>query len=132
MLHENNAYIRSFKAVIDKSSSTEFQIIIDADKKPTNEHIRRFNLPTCNEVAIIMANESYGTRDIIINSRDNKLQRVCETHRSYDCLQYPLLFVYGEDGYHFGIKQFGNNSTKNVSCMDFYAYYFMIRDNSFN
>ena len=30
------------------------------------------------------------------------------------------------------IKQFGNNSTENVSCMDFYAYYFMIRDNSFN
>ena len=24
-----------------------------------------------------------------------------ETHRSYDALQYPLLFPKGEDGYHF-------------------------------
>ena len=132
MLHTNNAYIRSFKAAIEKTSVSEFQVVINADKKPSNEHSRRFNLPQCNEVAIIMTDENFGKRDIIINSRDSTLKRVCETHRSYDSLQYPLLFVYGEDGYHFFIPQFGNNPRKYVSCMDFYAYHFMIRDNSFN
>ena len=115
MLHTSNAYIRSFKAAIEQAPASEFRVVINADKKPSNEHARRFNLPQCNEVAIIMKDESFGKRDIILHSRDSTLKRVCETHRSYDSLQYPLLFVYGEDGYHFGIPQVGNNPRKHVS-----------------
>lgn len=81
-------------------------------------------------MAIVMNNQDCGKRDIVIKLRDNSIQRNTETHRSYDPLQYPLICVYGEDGYHFGIPQTQGNKT--VSCMDFYAYTFMIRDNYFN
>lgn len=41
---------------------------------------------------------------MITFSRDSRLKRVSETHRTYDALQYPLIFWQGEDGYHFNIK----------------------------
>ena len=79
-----------------------------------------------------MSGEQHGKRNIILKCRDNTIKRVSETHRSYDAPQYPLIYVNGEDGYHFGIPQAGVNFRKTISCMDFYAYHFMIRDNSFN
>ena len=133
MLHEKNSYIRSFKYAMENSPTTEYKLVIDADKKPAAEHAGRFNEPQTSEVAIVVSNfESGNRRDIVIKRKDSTLQRVCETHRSYDPLQYPLLFVNGEDGYHFGILQSGENTTKMVSCMAFYAYFFMVRNNSFN
>ena len=70
--------------------------------------------------------------DIVLKCRDtnHSLKRISETLRLYDVLQYPLLFVKGEDGYHLGISQVGENTIKTVSCMDFYAYHFMTRENS--
>ncbi|UYV67668.1 hypothetical protein LAZ67_5001525, partial [Cordylochernes scorpioides] len=63
--------------------------------------------------------------------RDGTKQRVAETHRSYDALQYPILFPRGEDGYHLELYQVhpitGAVTMKKVSCMDFYAYRIMIR-----
>ena len=47
MLHAQNSYIKSFKAAMEIVSADEnsYQLVIDADKRPTNEHARRFNLP---------------------------------------------------------------------------------------
>jgi len=44
---------------------------------------------------------------MIIQSHDNRLQRIIisELHRSYDALQYPVMFYYGEDGYSIDISQ---------------------------
>lgn len=84
--------------------SNNHTIVIRADKTPTGEHARRFNAPTINEVAIVIVGDQFESRDIILHLRNNKLQRVCETHRSYDALQYPIIFWQGEDGYHFQLK----------------------------
>ena len=43
-------------------------------------------------------------RDIIMESRTGKLQRINELHTSYLGYQYPLLFPYGEDGYRHDIS----------------------------
>lgn len=51
-----------------------------------------------------MVGENLEARDIVLNHRNDQLQRVYETHRSYDALQYPILFWKDEDGYHFSIK----------------------------
>ena len=52
-------------------------------------------------------------------------------HRSYDALQYPLLFCYGEDGYNFMLKQTDPASNcytnKKITAMDFYAHRLMVR-----
>ncbi|XP_054711418.1 uncharacterized protein LOC129221007 [Uloborus diversus] len=119
-----------------ESITPEAKLVIYADRVPTGEHQRRFNKPSASEVAILMAGETDGTRNIVLNLRDNTIQRICETHRSYDALQYPLLFWKGEDRYHFELKQInpqtGQLMTKKISSMDFYAYRIMFRSNEFN
>ena len=78
--------------------SQEIKVIIDADKRPSDEHERRFNASLCNEVGVLMLGEEHGKRDIVLRHNDESLQRVDETHRSYDPLQRPLPFLRGEDG----------------------------------
>lgn len=110
--------------------SDSYKIIIKADKTPTGEHERRYNAPTINEVAIVMVGQEFERRDIIIQRRNESLQRISETHRSYDALQYPIIFWQGQDGYHFTIKQInprtGENTNKKVSAMNLYAYRIML------
>ncbi|GLV34466.1 hypothetical protein CBL_09714 [Carabus blaptoides fortunei] len=53
-LHQHNHLIKIFKTALDKMPSDEYKVIIQADKRPTGEHERRFNAPTINEVAIVM------------------------------------------------------------------------------
>jgi len=84
--------------------SDNHKSVIRADKTPAVEHARRFNAPTIDDVAIIIVGEDLQSRDIVLHRRNDQLKRVSETHRSYDALQYPLLFWQGDDGYHFKIK----------------------------
>jgi len=87
-------------------------------------------------VAIVIVGEEFNSRDIILHRRSGNVQRVSETHRSYDGLQYPILFWQGEDGYHFNIKlknpQTDEEANKKVSAMNYYSYRLMIRDNAEN
>lgn len=105
LLHEHNRLIQLFKTALEMMPSDNHKIVIRADKRPAGEHERRFNAPTLNEVAIVVVGENLESRDIVIQRRDGGiLKRIGETHRSYDALQYPILFCRGEDGYHFMIK----------------------------
>ena len=63
---------------------------------------RRYNLPTADEVAVILPTNVSTTehRDIILRSRGGMLQRISDCHPAYAPLQYPLLFPYGENGWH--------------------------------
>lgn len=136
MLHDCNSYIREFKTAIENAPCDEFKLVIRADKKPVDGHYGRFNAPNSSEVAAVIVGQNFERRDIILSSRNNNLQKVSETHRSYDCLQYPLLFCRGEDGYHLQFFEInpinGQLSKKKVSCMDYYAYRLQIRVNECN
>ena len=67
---------------------------------------RRENLPTANEVAMILPEEygRRGFRDIVLAERvngelpDNRLTIINSNHASYLPLHYVLLFPYGEPG----------------------------------
>jgi hypothetical protein len=100
-LHANNLYVPLFNTALERMPTDYYKVVIRVDKTPTTEHLRRFNAPTLDEFAIVMVGNDFGTRDIVIQKRNNTLQRVVETYRSYDALQYPLIFWQGEDGYHF-------------------------------
>ncbi|GFW26455.1 uncharacterized protein TNCV_1163921 [Trichonephila clavipes] len=54
LLHEKNHLERLFKTAIDMMPSDTHKIVIRADKMPAGEHVRRFNAPTVDEVAIII------------------------------------------------------------------------------
>ncbi|XP_062541344.1 uncharacterized protein LOC134209376 [Armigeres subalbatus] len=116
--------------------SDNHKIVIHADKTPVGEHARRFNAPTVDDIAIIIVGENLPSRDIVLHRRDDQLKRISETHRSYDALQYPLLFWQGDDGYHFTIPMIdpstGTETNKKVSSMNYYAYRMMVRENDPN
>lgn len=109
--HQHNHLIRICKYALENMPTDEYKLVIKADKIPTNDHKKRYSVPTINEIAIIMV-EGNKSRDIILHKRSSELTRVRETHRSYDALQYPLLFWRGDDGYHFNI--FKTDSNKKV------------------
>ncbi|KAG8239489.1 hypothetical protein J437_LFUL019012 [Ladona fulva] len=72
----------------------------------------------------------------MISRRGDALQRISETHRSYDALQYPIIFWGGDDGYHFNFKQIdprtGCQTNRKISAMEFYAYKIMVRSGPTN
>ncbi|XP_050326830.1 uncharacterized protein LOC126757177 isoform X1 [Bactrocera neohumeralis] len=89
LLHEHNLLIQLFKIALEMKPTDDHKIVIRADKRPAGEHERRFNAPVLNEVAIVVVGENMDSRDIVIQRRvGGNLQRISETHRSYDALQY--------------------------------------------
>ena len=100
------------------------------------EYDGRFNPPTANEIAIEMVGSECTYSNIVIHQRNNTVMRICETHRSYDALQYPLIFWNGCDGYHLNYRQVNPNTgiepAKKISAMHFYCYRFMIRLSELN
>ncbi len=79
------------------------KLVIRADRKPAEGHQGQFNAPATNEVAVIMAGDTANPRDIVITINDGQLRSIRDTNKAYDCLQYPLIFWDGRDGYHFEI-----------------------------
>ena len=126
MLHACNSYVRSLKFAHELLSrnSQSYKVLIDANKRPTGEHERRYNAPQSNEVAVLMVDEAHGKRDIVLRHRDNKLEKITETHRSYDPLHYPLIFSNGEDGYSIDYR---TSKGKKVTAMTFYNFRLMVR-----
>ncbi|KAJ7193496.1 hypothetical protein B0H12DRAFT_992595, partial [Mycena haematopus] len=64
-------------------------------------HARRGNLPTADEVAVILPDQ-VGTqpRDIVLRRRNGPLVQISELHPAYSPLYYVLLFPFGEAGWH--------------------------------
>jgi len=106
---------------------------------------RRYNLPTADEVGVIIPGEnSYAGdyRDIILHlrpqyyhsQRDNKdhlkLQRINEGHAAYTPLHYVVLFPYGEAGWYQGLKVPGN--PRRITLLQHTAYRIHPRPNEFS
>ncbi|GFX41091.1 helitron_like_N domain-containing protein [Trichonephila clavipes] len=137
MLHSHNVLVKIFKSAIDNWPSDNYKVVIHADRTPCGEHERRYNAPMVNEVAVLVTGEPCSPQDIVLRAHDNTLQRIADTHKFYNALQYPLIFSKGEPGYHFNIAVVNPTAeqpipSKNVSCMDFSAYYMMLREHNFN
>ncbi|KAF8072148.1 hypothetical protein FPV67DRAFT_1371020, partial [Lyophyllum atratum] len=63
---------------------------------------RRYNLPTADEVAVILPDGDAASqpRDIQIHRRDGALRTISNLHPAYVPLYYVLLFPRGEPGWH--------------------------------
>lgn len=70
MFHEKNSYVQSFQYALDTAATPNFNIIIDADKRPSGEHSGLYNAPSCNEVAIVLHGDQHNKRDIVIKCCD--------------------------------------------------------------
>jgi hypothetical protein len=70
----------------------------------------QYNLPSNGEIAAIVVGDYTAgeyTYDVLVHDRECGLKRVSCLHPVYMPLQYPLLFPYGEHGFHLGIRYFG-------------------------
>ncbi|KAL9379457.1 hypothetical protein Peur_027939 [Populus x canadensis] len=67
---------------------------------------RQYDDPSLNDIGGLVVGEighSRSDRDIIIESSSGTLQRISKLHPKFMALHYPLLFPYGEDGFHTDI-----------------------------
>ncbi len=58
---------------------------------------------TTDEVAALMVGNGFEVvdkRDVVVVQQASPFQRISELHVGYMALHYPLLFPYGEDGWH--------------------------------
>ena len=120
VLLDVNPYIKSFKTAKEIAPDGEdYKIVIDANQRGApNIHRGRLNAPAAEEIAIIVEGGDLGTnRDIVLEPREGGLKPICETHRSYDALQYPVLLPYGDDGYSLHLKE-----TEGITSLQLYSF----------
>ncbi|POM57707.1 Helitron helicase-like protein [Phytophthora palmivora] len=69
-----------------------------------NAHPGTRNTATASEVAAIVIDRSAAEHgDVILNTRSGGFKRIFETSESYDPLQSPILFPYGERGWSYDL-----------------------------
>jgi hypothetical protein len=104
---KKNPYSKFFRSLIDMPNLHDHQIQIRCD--PGLDQ-RVFNIPTTSQVAAVWVendkNANIRSRDIIIYGHSNDSHKVHYYYGCYDPLQYPLLFPYGESGWHEGIEKY--------------------------
>ena len=97
LFHLHNHLVQMFKTALERMPTDEYKVIIWADKRPSGEHERCFNAPTINDVAIVIGGRGSTIVLTIIQRQSENLLQIPETHRSYDALEYPLIFWEGKD-----------------------------------
>ncbi|GKB15197.1 DNA helicase PIF1, ATP-dependent, partial [Tanacetum coccineum] len=129
MLDRYSSVAQDFRMARDwcnTHNSPDFRLRLHSERKTT----RQYNAPTVSEVEAIIINDfgdAHPTRDIVVEQKDTGPQRVSELHPSYIALQYPLLFPYGEDGFHEKIPYHSNARTRKtkrgyVIMKEYYSY----------
>ncbi|CAN7044623.1 unnamed protein product [Brassica rapa subsp. trilocularis] len=102
MLDSNNHLARTFRHARDRIKTTgasEFKITLVS--QPSRG--RQYDLPTVSEIGGLVVGDitaSSAGKDIVVELKSSGLQRISDQHPLMMSLQYPLLFPYGESGYH--------------------------------
>nr|GEX80268.1 helitron helicase-like domain-containing protein [Tanacetum cinerariifolium] len=107
LLDNHNALVQLFRIAREK--------LLDSEVPPFKVRLynvvgaREYELPIGDTLGAIIYEPGPDTNmdfDIIIEHRTGQPQRVNKLHPSYMALQFPLLFVYGEDGYSKDMKMY--------------------------
>ncbi len=64
-------------------------------------------MPTTDEVTALMVGDgskAVDKRDVVVAQQVGSFQHTSKLHVGYMALHYPLLFPYGEDGWHSNIS----------------------------
>ncbi|CAN1256871.1 ATP-dependent DNA helicase PIF1 [Linum perenne] len=107
MLDEYNALTKSFRRVRDALQQPENEDLRLRICGSRVEHDRRYELPTETDLAGLIPGDfepDHDDRDIIVNHRSVGLTRITSLNPLFDSLHFPLLFPYGNDGYHEMIR----------------------------
>lgn len=111
MLTDKNVHIAKYVTAYEKMQEAvaRGQPVTDVVCRLTlevNQDKRRWNLPTTDEIAVIVEDSVHidARRDIMLQLRTNgRLQRIYDHNPFYQPLHYVLLFPRGEIGWQWGI-----------------------------
>ncbi|XP_013589401.1 PREDICTED: uncharacterized protein LOC106297775 [Brassica oleracea var. oleracea] len=126
MIDENNCLAKVFRRARDhyETVGEEFAVKLIPDKGKGKE----YDLPGTSEVAGLIVGDmssTIGERDIVVQFQTDTLQQLRDDHPLYMSLQYPLLFPYGEYGFHPEILlhlETGTSRTRQfLTIREFYA-----------
>jgi hypothetical protein len=137
MLDENNPFVKKLRTASERLKDySEENFVIRIVGAREGEFVQ-YNLPTNDDFAMLVVEDfSPDTfkRDIVSETRNKELKRISELHPGYMTLQYPLLFLYGERGFHVGVlyrgvtPRYKNEKTRtNISMQDYNCYQFHYR-----
>jgi hypothetical protein len=147
MLDTHNPVVQIFRTARDRLYGQTDEVSDQVDDhyalklfcKP-KQHGNIYSAPVATEVVGLVINDlGLGDRgrDLVVEDRSSHLQRVEETHCKFMAMQYPLLFPYGEDGYHEKIlyrrcQRSQNFKRQRVTMAEYYSYRLHDRPNDFN
>ncbi|XP_071725671.1 uncharacterized protein [Rutidosis leptorrhynchoides] len=104
LLDTHNELVKLFRTARDKCTGVEVPTFKVHLFSLTGS--RQHALPTYNAVGTIVFDsgpEAISDYDVIIEPRSDRPRRINKLHPSYMSLQYPLMFFYGEPGFHPGL-----------------------------
>ncbi len=104
MMYNINPYVKVFKMARDmmatEGAPMDLKLRLIASR---TKDARRYNVLTADEVVALMVRDGFEVvdkHDIVLAQQARPFQRISELHVGYMALHYPLLFPYGEDGWH--------------------------------
>ena len=136
LLHQNNPFVKDFKHVMDLPDEDvkDLKFVLKTHAKPQPNRIKgTYNLPTCNEIALVALNDETESTDVVLYRKEGGIQSINNVHRCYDPLHYVLIFPFGEDGWYDGLTGVSYNKkekkevVRKISMRDFYAFRLQIR-----
>nr|GEX43145.1 DNA helicase [Tanacetum cinerariifolium] len=137
LLDSHNALVQLFRTTREKFKETHvpnFKV-----RLYNVVGVKEYELPTGDMLGSIVYEPGPETEmnyDIILETRSSYPQRVSKLHPSYMSLQFPLLFIYGEDGYSKDLKMIGSTNSsskdKRLTMLVYYSYYLHDRANRYN
>lgn len=107
MLNEHNKLAEGFRYArnrLNLPKTNKFSLLLVSSKSASG---RSNQVGSSNEVVALIVGDSDDTcpfRDILVQTKQIFLKRVFETCKHFMQLQYPLLFPYGDDGFHANIS----------------------------
>jgi hypothetical protein len=140
MLNSHNPIIQLFRTARDRlTSENNDHFSIKLFKTP-RQHGNVYSGPIAAEVVGLVVNDlgmSDKGRDLIVQDHASNPQRIKETHCKFMAMQYPLLFPYGEDGFHENLeyrrsRQSNASKRKNITMLEYYTYRLHDRVGDFN
>ncbi|KAG5551379.1 hypothetical protein RHGRI_009707 [Rhododendron griersonianum] len=109
-----NPYSKFFRSLAMTPNIDSYEIRLKADPIVSD---KTFDQPTASQVALIWKDNEDDSelreRNILVEKHDGHSVTIKYYYGCYDPLQYPLLFPYGEPGWHRGIKR--NSPNKRVT-----------------
>jgi hypothetical protein len=134
LLRECNPYVQDFMTVVDmhRANPDEMRnmvLVINADERPAGEHARRYKAPEgLKEVSVLLDDDNGHKevlRDIVVHLQGGGINTISDTHRSYDALHMPTVFVKGEDCWRIGMSLRDRDvpGRTKLTCAQYYAYH---------